>query len=79
MRHYSCKCGEAEFFGSDTPSPCQGCEKCKTNFYGQPLKPHKFDRVLYNQNTGKPYHICSVCYTSNLKEFKEAQKKDEET
>lgn len=68
MRYKRCKCGAVYIWDSGYPEyPCQGCEKCKTNCTDHPdhhvdLQPHKLERIIYSQTTGKPqYKVCSVC------------------
>lgn len=64
MRAYTCECGKAQFFGSDTPRACQGCKICGTNYYKEPLEPHQFENQ-YNPKTGhQDRKVCKVCYSS---------------
>ena len=67
MQSYRCKCGKAEFFGSDSPKDCQGCDECGTTFAQHP--DHHKERIphdpkpQFDRNTGKssaPY--CRSCY-----------------
>lgn len=65
MQAYRCKCGEAKYWGSFPPSPCQGCYKCNTTLaqhpdYHQAPEPHQWV-TRYKQNTGEPYEICKDC------------------
>ena len=62
MRTLRCKCGEAMMWTTDRPFDCQGCMKCNTTYAGhpdghKPLQPHTW-KIMYNQNTGKPYKKC---------------------
>jgi len=77
MRRYTCKCGEAMILTSDSCQPCQGCKKCNTNFFKEELQPHTW-KIVYNQNTGKPYKRCSKCYTVDEESYKEAKKPNDE-
>lgn len=66
MQYYRCKCGEAICYGSMSPSDCEGCTICNTTYAQHPdnhqeLKPH-VEVTKYDQNTGKPFKICSVCF-----------------
>lgn len=77
-----CKCGDKIMQTSMGGKDCQGCEDCKTTFAGHPdqhkeLQPHKFDKKLFNQNTGKSYFTCSVCNEMDLESWKKSQKGDE--
>lgn len=71
MQHYRCKCGEATMYGSMGPMACQGCDKCNTTYAQHPdnhetPKEHQWV-TKYDQNTGDPYEICSMCYKKNNK------------
>lgn len=74
MQHYRCKCGESTMFGSMPPNECQVCLKCNSSYAQHPDNhteptPHEWI-TKYNENTGKPYEICNLCWTrkENLKE-----------
>lgn len=74
-----CKCGEHIHQTSTGSKDCQGCDECKTTFAELPeghkkLQPHKFDKIWYNQSTGKPYNVCSVCNEMDLESWKKSQK-----
>ena len=61
MNVHRCECGEMRFYASGIATPmCAKCELCGTTFGGGEPKPHDW-RVLYNQNTGKPYSECRAC------------------
>jgi len=67
---------------SDGAHDCQGCDKCNTTYAGHPdhhkeLQPHEWG-TKFDQNTGKPYKICELCYETDEKSFKEAKIKDED-
>lgn len=36
MQYYRCECGESEFYGSDSPRPCMGCDECGTTYAQSP-------------------------------------------
>jgi hypothetical protein len=81
MRYYRCKCGKSVLWTTDGVRDCEGCEECNTTYSGGPnghseLKPHTW-KIMYNQNTGKPYKICSVCGRMDEKSYKESSKKDD--
>ena len=81
MQHYRCKCGESYSFGSMSPMDCQGCDICNTTYAQHPdhhkeRKPHTMV-TKYNQDTGKPYQICSMCSHIDRESYNKAQKKDE--
>lgn len=63
MYLFTCKCGNRQYYGSGMiPKPCEGCDKCGTNFNKEPRQPHKW-RTVYDRYTGKPIkRECSVCY-----------------
>ncbi len=70
MQAYRCKCGEAKYFGSDVPKPCQGCKKCGTTYAQHPdhhkeIEPHEFE-ILYDDK-GRPYEVCKRCYEHGRK------------
>lgn len=65
MIGYRCKCGECIGSSSMGFQDCQGCKKCNTTYASHPdrhieLQPHTW-KVMYNQNTGKPYNMCESC------------------
>lgn len=60
MRQWSCICGKLFCFGSDGPAECEACTHCGSNAYKNKPTPHMFV-TRYNERTGKPYEICSVC------------------
>lgn len=79
MRTLRCKCGEMIAHTSGTMKDCEGCEKCNTTYAGHPnnhseLQPHKWG-TKYNQNTGKKYKECNVCYLIDIESYKKAEKK----
>ena len=70
MKTYTCKCGKAVSWGSDSPSRCHGCNSCGTGLwrtdlplidgeYPKPI-PHEFKKY-FNENTGEPYLRCNIC------------------
>ena len=66
MQYYRCECGESEFYGSDSPRPCMGCDKCGTTYAQSPTghrprEPHQW-RPQFSRETGAPTRpICTVC------------------
>lgn len=53
-----------------SPLPCQGCDKCNTTYaqhpdYHSEPNPHEWI-TKYNQNTGEPYEVCSMCYKHKI-------------
>lgn len=82
MQYYRCECGKCEMWNTGEPiHDCMGCDECKTTFSQSPerhreLKPHDFSKILYNQNTGKPYKMCSKCHHLDEVSYKESQKKE---
>lgn len=77
MRTLRCKCGEAIAWTTDNFQDCQGCEKCQTTYAGhpdnhRPLQPHTW-KIMYNENTGKPYKRCEKCYAVDEESYKEAR------
>jgi hypothetical protein len=79
MRTLRCKCGEAIMWTTDSPRDCQGCKKCNTTYAGHPdnhkeLQPHTW-KIMYEQNTGKPYKRCEKCYAVDEESYVEARKK----
>jgi hypothetical protein len=74
MNLWKCKCGKKEYLESGMPPrDCEGCEKCKTNYKKEPLQPHDFTKVMYNENTGKPYKMCSKCYLIDKESYEESK------
>jgi hypothetical protein len=67
MKQWTCKCGYRWAVGSDIPSPCTRCPKCKTTLLRnadgtyRPVTDHVF-KTMYDQRTGEPYQICDRCY-----------------
>jgi len=56
---------------------CQGCTECNTTFahhpdYHKELQPHNW-KIVYNENTGKPYKRCKDCHQIDYESYKEAQ------
>lgn len=75
MRVHYCKCGKCTYYESGMyPQDCQGCKECGTNYRKEPLKKHTWKK-MYNENTGKPYKICKICYTIHDKSYQKANKK----
>jgi len=84
MRTVRCKCGKRVGWTSDSFQDCQGCPECGTTYAGhpdnhKPLQPHEW-KIMYNQNTGKPYKRCKKCYEVDEESFKESNiiEKDKE-
>jgi len=80
MRTLRCKCGDKVAWTTDSFPDCQGCEICKTTYSGHPdyhkeLQPHVW-KVMYNQNTGKPYNRCEKCHKAEEESYKQSQIKD---
>jgi hypothetical protein len=74
MRSHTCKCGKRIYWESGMPPrDCEGCEECGTNYKKKPLIPHDFSRLLYNENTGKPYKICTKCYMVDKESYEESK------
>lgn len=75
MQYKRCKCGKCERWDTgEHVHDCQGCDQCQTTFSGGPeghkeLQPHVFDRVLFNQQTGRPYRMCSRCNTIDKESY----------
>lgn len=67
MKFYRCKCGAREAYGSMSPYPCSGCEKCGTTLEQHPddhriPKPHDWQTELVETDEGKkPRTRCSWC------------------
>ena len=67
MITYKCKCGKAVAWSSMGKQPCQGCDKCGTQ-YSMFIKgpfperiPHDW-QPKYNENTGaQDWWICKRC------------------
>jgi hypothetical protein len=81
MRTLRCKCGDKIMYTSTGVHDCQGCEICGTTFAGhpdnhKPLIPHDFSIKKFNQNTGKPYYVCSRCHEVDKESFKLANEKE---
>ena len=67
MRHWKCKCGKCEAFGSDAPWPCESCEHCGTNFSKQEPEPHEM-KPVFSRSTGEfEYNECSKCRIRDAK------------
>ena len=67
MKYAKCKCGQSEFWGSGMePNRCQPCLTCGTTKWFNPSHPlpesHEWI-TKYDENTGEPYKICSLCMT----------------
>jgi hypothetical protein len=80
MRMLRCKCGKREAWTSQGMQPCEGCEECNTTYashpkYHDPLQPHIWI-TRYNQNTGKPYKLCSRCFVKDQVSYEQSQKSD---
>lgn len=86
MQVYRCRCGKSKFFGSDSPSPCQGCYLCETTYAQHPddhkkPEPHQFDSVqrIETDEGEKTLSRCRWCYISRKEaerqEAHEAEKK----
>jgi hypothetical protein len=78
MRTLRCECGEAIMWTTDSPFDCQGCMKCNTTYAGhpdghKPLQPHTW-KIMYDQNTGKPYKRCNKCGAVDEESYKESHK-----
>ncbi len=76
MRYLRCKCGEQVAWSSMGSPDCHGCSECGTTLsehpnYHEPLQEHKW-KTKYNQNTGKPFKVCSVCGDTDIESFKES-------
>lgn len=82
MQYYQCKCGKSAAWNTgERIYDCEGCDECQTTYAQspnghKPLQPHKFDKILYNQNTGKPYKLCSDCYKTDDESYQNAKIKD---
>lgn len=67
MQYYRCQCGKTEYYTTDAPKPCSGCDKCGTTFAQHPGKhkpraPHRW-KAQYNRDTGEQdSRMCEVCY-----------------
>lgn len=67
MQYYRCKCGQRQMQTSmGSPKDCQGCSECNTTYAQypddhKPLEPHDYSVTMYDQNTGKPFKLCSKC------------------
>lgn len=80
MRYLKCKCGKREMWTTDGVHDCQGCDECGTTYSSHPdyhkeLQPHKW-MTMYNENTGKPYNICELCYEIDKESYKLSKIKD---
>jgi len=78
MRTLRCKCGDKMAWTSDNFQDCQGCEICQTTYSGhpnnhKPLQPHEW-KIMYNENTGKPYKMCKNCHEIDEESYKESRK-----
>ncbi len=65
MQTYRCKCGESKVISSIGVPACETCDKCGSTFATYPSFlpeqiPHNL-KTQYDQNTGKPYQICTRC------------------
>lgn len=82
MRYERCKCGKIESWSSGMPNhDCVGCNECNTTLAMSPdlhkdLKPHDFNTIQYDTNTGKPYKMCTKCNCVDEKSREESKKKD---
>lgn len=78
MQYYRCKCGTIETWSNDVPIyDCQGCTTCNTTIALTPLDhkvliPHDFNKIRYNENTGKPYTVCTICGLNNEQSYNES-------
>lgn len=70
MRQWTCKCGNLQCFGSDSPRTCTVCSKCGStalkNFSGDYIEStfHEW-RIIYDTYTGNPKKLqCKICYIS---------------
>lgn len=63
MRHWKCKCGKVEWFGSDAPAKCSGCDACSTNAYGEEPAEHRptDEKTVRDGKTVRDRTYCSVC------------------
>lgn len=73
MKYYRCKCGKAEMWGSDGPSPCQGCDECKTvigwpNLVAEPI-PHDWTTET-TMRDGKVISEITYCKRCNRRKVK---------
>lgn len=79
MQYYQCKCGNCQAWNSgEVMHDCKGCKECNTTFAQSPsghkeLIPHDFSKIMYNQNTGKPYKMCTRCRDIDDASFKESK------
>jgi len=63
MRHWTCKCGKCEAFGSDPPPYCSICKDCGTNYMGEVPKEHKWIITHVETDEGlKVLTRCGYCY-----------------
>ena len=81
MRTLRCKCGAKVAWTTCEFPDCQGCEECQTTYAGhpdnhKPLQPHTW-KIMYDQNTGKPYKRCEKCHQADEESYKEAREKDD--
>lgn len=77
MRYMRCKCGKRTGFTSSGFQDCQGCEECGTTYsdhpdFHKPLQPHEWGEK-FNQNTGKPYKVCTRCHKTDYESFRESK------
>lgn len=77
MRTLRCKCGEGIAWTTDSFPDCQGCHICNTTYSGHPnghkeLQPHTW-KIMYNENTGKPYKRCEKCYNADEESYNESK------
>lgn len=77
MRTLRCKCGDRIAWTTDNFQDCQGCPSCNTTYAGHPdyhkeLQPHTW-KIMYNQNTGKPYKRCEKCYEVDEESYRESR------
>ncbi len=70
MQYYRCKCGSHTAWGSMTPNPCTGCEKCNTTLETHPEfhkipRPHEFVKNIVETDYGdSELSVCRWCYRS---------------
>lgn len=66
MQYYRCKCGSVTAWTSMGVAPCTSCKKCGSDLaqgpegHAESPAPHEYV-TRYDQTTGKPYEVCSVC------------------
>lgn len=64
MRAWKCKCGKVEWFGSDAPAKCNGCEECGHNAYGEEAAEHTptTEETIRDGVTIRKRTYCRVCH-----------------